>query len=46
MKIKKRNLVSLRKLRHFIESILYEEVDEDDDEDDDADDEALENGEE
>lgn len=34
-----------KKLRHFIESILYEEVDEDDDEDDDADDEALENGE-
>lgn len=35
----------IKKLRHFIESILYEEVDEDDDEDDDADDEALENGE-
>lgn len=35
----------VKKLRHFIESILYEEVDEDDDEDDDADDEALENGE-
>ena len=35
----------VEKLRHFIESILYEEVDEDDDEDDDADDEALENGE-
>lgn len=34
----------VKKLRHFIESILYEEVDEDDDEDDDADDEALENG--
>lgn len=32
----------VKKLRHFIESILYEEVDEDDDEDDD---EALENGE-
>lgn len=32
----------VKKLRHFIESILYEEVDEDDD---DADDEALENGE-
>ena len=35
----------VKKLRHFFESILYEEVDEDDDEDDDADDEALENGE-
>ena len=35
----------VKKLRHFIESILYEEVDQDDDEDDDADDEALENGE-
>lgn len=35
----------VKKLRHFIESILYEEVDEDDDEDDDADNEALENGE-
>lgn len=35
----------VKKLRHFIESILYEEVEEDDDEDDDADDEALENGE-
>lgn len=35
----------VKKLRHFIESILYEEVDEDDDEDDDAYDEALENGE-
>lgn len=35
----------VKKLRHFIESILYEEVDEDDYEDDDADDEALENGE-
>lgn len=35
----------VKKLRHFIESILYEEVDEDDDKDDDADDEALENGE-
>lgn len=35
----------VKKLRHFIENILYEEVDEDDDEDDDADDEALENGE-
>lgn len=35
----------VKKLRHFIESILYKEVDEDDDEDDDADDEALENGE-
>ena len=35
----------VKKLRHFIDSILYEEVDEDDDEDDDADDEALENGE-
>lgn len=35
----------VKKLRHFIESILYEEVDEDDDEDDDANDEALENGE-
>lgn len=35
----------VKKLRHFIESILYEEVDEDDDDDDDADDEALENGE-
>lgn len=35
----------VKKLHHFIESILYEEVDEDDDEDDDADDEALENGE-
>ena len=35
----------VKKLRHFIESIMYEEVDEDDDEDDDADDEALENGE-
>lgn len=35
----------VKKLRHFIESILYEEVDEDDDEDDNADDEALENGE-
>lgn len=35
----------VKKLRHFIERILYEEVDEDDDEDDDADDEALENGE-
>ena len=35
----------VKKLRHFIESILYEKVDEDDDEDDDADDEALENGE-
>lgn len=35
----------VKKLRHFIESILYEDVDEDDDEDDDADDEALENGE-
>lgn len=35
----------VKKLRHFIESILYEEVDEDDDEEDDADDEALENGE-
>lgn len=35
----------VKKLRHFIESILYEEVDEDDDEDDDADDEALENDE-
>lgn len=35
----------VKKLRHFIESILYEEVDEDDDEDDDADDEALKNGE-
>lgn len=35
----------VKKLRHFIESILYEEVDEDDDEDDDADDESLENGE-
>lgn len=35
----------VKKLRHFIESILYEEVDEDDDEDDDADDEALETGE-
>lgn len=35
----------VKKLRHFIESILYEEVDEDDDEDDDVDDEALENGE-
>lgn len=35
----------VKKLLHFIESILYEEVDEDDDEDDDADDEALENGE-
>ena len=35
----------VKKLRHFIESILYEEVDEDDDEYDDADDEALENGE-
>ena len=35
----------VKKLRHFIESILYEGVDEDDDEDDDADDEALENGE-
>lgn len=35
----------VKKLRHFIESILYEEVDEDDDEDNDADDEALENGE-
>lgn len=35
----------VKKLRHFIESILYEEVDEEDDEDDDADDEALENGE-
>lgn len=35
----------VKRLRHFIESILYEEVDEDDDEDDDADDEALENGE-
>lgn len=35
----------VKKLRHFIESILYEEVDEDDDEDDDADDKALENGE-
>lgn len=35
----------VKKLRHFIESILYEEVDEDDDEDDDADDEALESGE-
>ena len=28
----------IKKLRHFIESILYEEVDEDDDEDDDAED--------
>ena len=35
----------VKKLRHFIDSILYEEVDEADDEDDDADDEALENGE-
>ena len=35
----------VKKLRHFIESILNEEVDVDDDEDDDADDEALENGE-
>lgn len=41
----KEESVIVKKLRHFIESILYEEVDEDDDEDDDADDEALENGE-
>lgn len=37
----------VKKLRHFVEGILYEEVDdEDDDDDDDTADEALENGEE
>ena len=37
----------VKKLRHFVEGILYEEVDdEEDDDDDDTADEALENGEE
>ncbi|WP_418377677.1 helix-turn-helix domain-containing protein [Acidaminococcus sp.] len=36
----------VKKLRHFVEGILYEEVDDEDDDDNDTADEALENGEE
>ncbi|MBS5519708.1 MAG: DUF4115 domain-containing protein [Acidaminococcus sp.] len=36
----------IKKLRHFVEDILYEEVDDDDDDDADTAEEALENGEE